>query len=60
MAVLVVMAPVFGRDCSNRVPVWPLREVLEDEGVEFVVVVMSWRMGAGAASAEEVGVLGVE
>lgn len=41
VAVLVVMAPVFGRDCSSRVPVWPLKEVLEEEGVEFVVVVMS-------------------
>lgn len=62
VAVLVVMPPVFGRDCRSRVPAWawPLREELEEEGVEFVVVVMSWRMGAGAASAEEVGVLGVE
>lgn len=62
VAVLVVMAPVFARGCSSSVPAWawPLREELEEEGVEFVVVVMSWRMGAGAASAEEVGVLGVE
>lgn len=59
---VLVMAPVLGRDCSSRVPVcaWPLKEELEEEGVEFVVVVMSWRIGAEAANAEEVGVLGVE
>ncbi len=60
VAGVLVMTPVLGTVFSRRVPVWdwPGKEV--DEGVELVVVVMICRMGAGEASAEEVGVVCVD
>lgn len=59
---LVVITPWLGRVCSSRVPVWvwPAREEVEEEAVEPGPVERIWRIGADAAKAEEVAVVGVE
>lgn len=60
VAVLVVMTPVLGRVCSSKVPAWPVSEDAVEDGVEPVVVERIWRIGAGAAKADEDAVVGVE
>lgn len=52
VAMLVIMVPVLWRVCSCKVPAWPVSGVVED-GVESDVVERIWRIGEGAAKADE-------